>query len=55
MSAIKSSYTFLANSEVTLQVAVIIPEQPRLRPFNNFDSEPGKTEKLSNFKFSKRL
>jgi len=40
---------------VTLQVAVIIPEQPNSRPFNNFDSEPGKTEKLSNFRFSKRL
>jgi len=35
---------------VTLQVAVIIPEQPNSRPFNNFDSEPGKAEKLSNFR-----
>ena len=40
---------------MTLQVAVIIPEQPNSRPFNNFDSEPGKIEKLSNFRFSKRL
>ena len=38
---------------VTLHVAVIIPEHPSSKPFNNFDSEPGKIEKLSNFKFSK--
>jgi hypothetical protein len=38
-----------------LQVAVIIPEHPSSRPFNSLDSEPGKTEKLSNFKFSNKL
>ena len=41
--------------EVALHVAVIIPEQPNLSPLNNLDSDPGKTEKLSIFKFSKRL
>ena len=39
----------------TLQVAVIIPEHPSSSPFNNFDSEPGSTEKLSNFNCSNRL
>ena len=41
--------------EVALHVAVIIPEQPNWRPLNNLVSDPGKTEKLSIFKFSKRL
>jgi len=51
----KSSKTFLARADVTLQVAVIIPEQPSSKPFNNLDSEPGKIEKLSISRFSKRL
>jgi hypothetical protein len=38
-----------------LQVAVIIPEHPSSKPFNNLDSEPGKIEKLSISRFSKRL
>jgi hypothetical protein len=32
-----------------------MPEQPNSRPLSNFDSDPGKIEKLSIFKFSKRL
>ena len=47
-----SSYTFLDKLAVTLHVAVIIPEQPSSKPFKSFISDPGKTEKLSIFKFS---
>ena len=36
-------------------MAVIIPEHPNSKPFNNFNSEPGKIEKFSNFKFSNKL
>ena len=39
------------NFAVTLQVAVMIPEQPISNPLNNFNSEPGKIEKLSIFRF----
>ena len=46
---------YLANSDVTLQVAVIMPEQPISKPFNSLDSEPGRIEKLSIFKFSYKL
>ena len=42
----------LAKVEVTLQVAVIIPEHPSSKPFKSFDSEPGIIEKLSIFRFS---
>ena len=38
-----------------MQVADIIPEQPSSKPFNNFNSEPGNTEKFSIFKFSYKL
>jgi len=38
-----------------LQVAVIIPEHPSSKPFNNLDSDPGRIEKLLIFNFSKRL
>ena len=51
----KSSKTFLDNSAVTLQVAVIIPEHPNCKLLNNFNSEPGKTEKFSIFNFSNKL
>ena len=30
-----------------MQVAVIIPEHPNCKPFNNFNSEPGKIEKFN--------
>ena len=35
-----------------MHVAVIIPEQPSSKPFNNFNSDPGKIEKFSNSNFS---
>ena len=44
---LKSSYTLRANSEVTLQVAVIIPEDPNFKPSKSLASEPGKIEKFS--------
>ncbi len=40
---------------MTLHVAVIIPEHPNSKPLSNFNSEPGKIEKFSNFKFSNKL
>ena len=36
-------------------MAVIIPVHPSSKPFNNLDSDPGRIEKLSISKFSKRL
>ena len=42
--------------DVTLQVAVIIPEHTQLQDLlTSFDSDPGKTEKLSIFKFSNKI
>mgnify|MGYP006251510443 CR=1 FL=1 len=40
----KSSKTFLAILEVTLQVAVIAPLQPTFKPDNNFSSDPTKID-----------
>ena len=36
-------------------VAVIMPEQPKSKPFSNFDSDPGIKEKLFILSFSNKL
>ena len=52
---LKSSYTFLANVAVTLQIAEIIPLQPNSRPLSNFVSDPGNMEKFGILSLSYKL
>ena len=40
---------------VTLQIALIIPEQPNSKPFSNFVSDPGKIKKFGILSFSYKL
>ena len=52
---IMSKFGLQMQEDVTFVVAVIIPEHPISSPFNNFDSEPGITEKFSILRFSNKL